>query len=337
MPHTLRIVVVGDSFSGKTKLIKRMVHPSSQYSDRYETTIGSDFDQLPLKYDVLPYIYDTAGQERFKNLSVGVYKDAHLFLYCLDFSLKMTKERQKSIEQELQKCINSAPGSKVLIVATKSDKLEPTSMPNTIELLGESRVVIVTSAKKNEGITELEAFLYGFAKTLFPFSTKYREIYDKLTATLNNLPQAISNDIGQQLTDLEKLLANHSIDSQVKISMLDAFRTRCESLLKENHFSALKLIGELIAIIAIPLLVGLVGFGIGFALGLWTGPGAFLAGIIAGQAAAVTVAAVTGASTLGSAGLGCYFFKPMPGSAPNIVSEFAVAAQKEFHLSAPAA
>ena len=55
----------------------------------------------------------------------------------------------------------------------------------------------------------------------------------------------------------------------------------------------------------VSLLVGIVGFGIGFAAGIWTGPGAFISAVLACTAAAVTVATVS--STLGI-GAGAYMF-----------------------------
>lgn len=331
MPEqTLKVVVVGDEKSGKTQLIRRLT--GMPFDDSYISTIGVEFYTHITENNTKLRIWDTSGQLKYRSIVSVYYRASPLFIYCVD-AANIDEEK---IKRDIAPLKKESPAGEVLIVATQSDKLDKT-IPTTINLADKQIPVLLTSAKNDtlDGIAELKSFLSDFAKKKYPPSlTNYPAVRNKLLEALK-IYDTDTNSAEVQLTNLEKTLAPTSIsNAQEKIAALQSFNTYCESALT-NRPSLLQWIGELIALLAIPVLVGLIGFGVGFTLGLWAGPGAFLSGIIAGQAAALAVAAVTGASVLGSAGLGYYFFKPTP--TPAVVNEFNVATREEFKLSAPAA
>ncbi|KTD25464.1 Rho GTPase (Miro-like) [Legionella lansingensis] len=74
-------------------------------------------------------------------------------------------------------------------------------------------------------------------------------------------------------------------------------------ILDEKHPQLMKLIISLVTTIAITCAVAMIGFGIGFAAGSWTGPGAFLSGLVTGGKAAVTVATSSTVSGVGAGSL----------------------------------
>lgn len=89
---TAKIIVVGQSTTGKTSLIKRLV--DNEYNINEKATLGVDFkirtfytcDQKPIKI----HLWDTAGQERFAQLVSSYYRGAHAILFVFDLSRKET-------------------------------------------------------------------------------------------------------------------------------------------------------------------------------------------------------------------------------------------------------
>lgn len=74
---SLKVVVIGDSGIGKTNLITRYCQNS--FNDSYVSTIGIDFKMKKFTYDNFTLrlqIWDTAGQQRFKNITNTFYKGA---------------------------------------------------------------------------------------------------------------------------------------------------------------------------------------------------------------------------------------------------------------------
>ena len=89
--HTCKVIVVGDTLTGKTSLIKRLI--DNEYNMNEKATLGVDFkirtfyttDQnKPIKI----HIWDTAGQERFAQLVKSYFRGAHVILFVFDLSRK---------------------------------------------------------------------------------------------------------------------------------------------------------------------------------------------------------------------------------------------------------
>jgi len=73
----LKVIVVGDSAVGKTKLLARFADNS--YNTSYVSTIGVDFKVQTILLDdkkVKFQIWDTAGQERYRTIAQTYYKGA---------------------------------------------------------------------------------------------------------------------------------------------------------------------------------------------------------------------------------------------------------------------
>ena len=111
--YMMKIVIVGDSFAGKSALLRRYV--SNHYpSDSYVSTIGVDFDTKRISFDnkdrslkiyscksdnvdirmhapsvikTKLQIWDTAGQERFRSITESYYRGMKLCVLCFDSSI----------------------------------------------------------------------------------------------------------------------------------------------------------------------------------------------------------------------------------------------------------
>ena len=83
---SLKVIVLGDSYVGKSSLINRLLHKkfselSSTLSIEYHTYITSVNN-----YKLRMQLWDTAGQEKFNSIISNYYKgtDVGIFLYSID-------------------------------------------------------------------------------------------------------------------------------------------------------------------------------------------------------------------------------------------------------------
>jgi Ras-related protein Rab-1A len=122
--YVLKIILVGDSGIGKSSLMLRFV--DNMYTDTYISTIGVDF-----KTRIVPYkskkiklqIWDTAGQEIFRNIVSSYYRTAHGILLTYDITQQSSFQH---LQQYWMKDIIKyrTPDASIMIVGTKSDLYE---------------------------------------------------------------------------------------------------------------------------------------------------------------------------------------------------------------------
>lgn len=88
----IKVVLVGDSFVGKTALLERYIR-NQFHTGQYRATIGSDFLTKDLVIDGKPItlqLWDTAGQERFRSLGSAFYRGADGCIIVYDITVKQT-------------------------------------------------------------------------------------------------------------------------------------------------------------------------------------------------------------------------------------------------------
>lgn len=87
MPKHLKVILIGDSYTGKSSLMKRFERNS--FDADFRATVGVDFRQKDVTVDGEIYtmqIWDTAGHERYKSLTRAFYKgaDCCLLTFAVD-------------------------------------------------------------------------------------------------------------------------------------------------------------------------------------------------------------------------------------------------------------
>lgn len=83
-----KIVLVGDSNSGKTALFNRFA--DKNFTNDYITTITNDCYVKNIKSDYKIQFWDTAGQERFRVLPPMYYKGTHAIILVYDVSCRQS-------------------------------------------------------------------------------------------------------------------------------------------------------------------------------------------------------------------------------------------------------
>ncbi|GMT12135.1 hypothetical protein PFISCL1PPCAC_3432 [Pristionchus fissidentatus] len=127
----LKLVVVGDSYVGKTSLL--FAYTQKTFSQNYNTTV---FDNWAInisiqhrKYNV--NLFDTAGQEDYAHLRTLSYPSTDVFLLC--FSLvdrKSLDACQMVWMPEIRKYAQDK--IPVILVGTKSDMVEKADASTTV-------------------------------------------------------------------------------------------------------------------------------------------------------------------------------------------------------------
>jgi len=119
----------------------------------------------------------------------------------------------------------------------------------------------------------------------------FAEAKRHLDRGLNGLTSFQRYQINQKVNDLEKSMRKVNPDVT---TIVNTFTNECDAILKNKHPHAKRAVYSFAASVVVIALVGLLCFGIGFVAGAWSGPGAFITGLLAGKVGACAAAAVTG-------------------------------------------
>lgn len=160
MDSPIKVVLIGDAGVGKSCLIIR--YCKGVFEPSHYSTIGIDFHlkRIPRPDgSLIPVqVYDTAGQERFRTMSKGFYRQAHAVIFAYDNTDESSfKHLRRWLDEVDQLC---PAGSKRLIMGNKADitsVIEP-EMVQAFSRLAGAKVVQV-SAKTGENVDEAFSML----------------------------------------------------------------------------------------------------------------------------------------------------------------------------------
>jgi Ras-related protein Rab-1A len=154
-----KILKLGDSNSGKTSLLDRLVN--NQFVDFYISTIGIDFNVKTIRLEdetkVKLQIWDSCGQERFRSLTRSYYRNSSAFIICYDVTNLKSFENAKFWISEIEKYVDDHNVYQIL-VGTKNDmqglrQIEYSKGINYAHSLGID--FIETSSKNDINVKEL--------------------------------------------------------------------------------------------------------------------------------------------------------------------------------------
>lgn len=315
---TYKVLIFGAYNTGKSQLIHRALKIAPFKHDA-EATIGAMFHSKN-QSTVLLHIWDLGGQERFKFLRQNYFKHVAIAIYCVDLSQPFDL---KVIYNEIQALKNISPTAKIIVAGTKADRYpgDALALLDTISH-EEISLRIVTSAKNDVGTDQLLTSVIGLAQNQNPVLGRWMEEKVVFLDALSHISNDDYDAIHKELVRLENDLFNPAVKE--KHHAIIDFSENCHMILNGKHKNILHAVVSLAAVAVVTVIAGLVGFGIGFAAGLWTGPGAFISGFMSGSTAAVSVVAISGSLGLLAGGLNAFglFSKSPANNYSNALDQF---------------
>lgn len=85
--YLFKVLLIGDSSVGKTSVLLRYV--DDKFNAEFQTTIGVDFKVSSFQMNgktIKLQLWDTAGQDRFKNIVASYYRGAHGIMLMYDIT-----------------------------------------------------------------------------------------------------------------------------------------------------------------------------------------------------------------------------------------------------------
>ena len=159
METQIKIIIVGESFVGKTCIVNRFTQ--SKFSNQVAPTTSVGFSSKKLKVknsdkEINVQIWDTAGSERFRALNKIYIKSADAAIIVYDITSKKSFEELNYWVQLIKEiCVDKV---NLGIAANKSDLMQQAVVTH---LEGEefakksNAIFYATSAKENIGIDNL--------------------------------------------------------------------------------------------------------------------------------------------------------------------------------------
>jgi len=120
--YVFNFIIVGTAGVGKTNFLTSYCDDS--FNDDYISTIGIDFRgrTIPLGlFSVKLHIWDTAGQEKFKNIIKSYYKGAHGFFLVYDITDRRSFEELDQQYSEILSNSKSFSSPIIFVIGNKSD------------------------------------------------------------------------------------------------------------------------------------------------------------------------------------------------------------------------
>ena len=156
--YIIKILTLGDTLVGKSSIVLRF--SDNRFDDNHLATIGIDYKTKYIKVkdaSVKVLLWDTAGQEKFRNIARQYYKGANGVLLIYDVCDRKTYERIGFWMDELKQN-NEIEQLYIILVGNKIDLEEKRVVTREeAEKYAEDNNInyLEVSAKTGEGILDL--------------------------------------------------------------------------------------------------------------------------------------------------------------------------------------
>jgi small GTP-binding protein len=186
---TLKIIILGDTYSGKSSLMGRIC--KDEYSSTFISTIGVDYSRKIISKNNITYkcnIWDTSGQDKFNLIVSSYYRNVSCAIILYDVTnLESYKNIQKWIS-ELQD-INTFTDLLIFVIGNK------------IDLTKERKV----STEEAEEFCELNNYLFLEISVKDSINTSLilNKIIDSFQSKIQNNDIYINKTNGTLITKLE--------------------------------------------------------------------------------------------------------------------------------------
>ena len=186
-----KIIIVGESGVGKSCLLKRAVQ--NKFDANYQATLGFEFLLMHFQVNELKIklqIWDTCGQEMYRSLIQGFYRNTSLALIVYDINNKNTFEAVEPWIKDIRDHIKEE--IPLFIVGNKSDLDRNVPLEDAQLYEKSNRAKYFTECSAKTGYNVKEIFLEA-AKYLY---TTYKLIksQNKIPTTSGKLKIGSGND-----------------------------------------------------------------------------------------------------------------------------------------------
>ena len=153
-----KIIIIGDSGVGKSSLLKRAVH--NRYDDSYQATIGFEFLLMHFKVNELKIklqIWDTCGQEMYRSLVQGFYRNTSLAIIVYDINEKKSFSSANLWLEDLRQ--HTEADLPVFIVGNKTDLERNVSQEEAKGFMEQNNLQFFTECSAKSGYNVKDIFI----------------------------------------------------------------------------------------------------------------------------------------------------------------------------------
>ena len=186
----LRILLIGDSFVGKTSLLLK--YTDGKMPENHMATIGVEFKEKVIKCNnrqIKLQIWDTSGQERFRSITQNFYRNADGIILVFDVTNKDSFSHIKDWLSDVQSLDSDL---KRILVANKTDLVESRVInKEKIEKLYENKNMKCYETSAKSGLN-VDLIFQDLAELILAGKTD-EEIEERFTKVQNNLSISSEN------------------------------------------------------------------------------------------------------------------------------------------------
>ena len=113
---TLKILLIGDSYVGKTSLLLQYIE--RECPENHMATIGVEFRDKIIQIDnkkVKLQVWDTSGQERYRSITKNFYRNADGVMFVCDVTKEKTFDNIKNWLIDSEQNANNSNFKKILV------------------------------------------------------------------------------------------------------------------------------------------------------------------------------------------------------------------------------
>ena len=162
---TYKVVLLGDTAVGKTSILNYVLS-NSKVSGEYSPTIGFAFSSkavtLPCGETVTLQIWDTSGQDTYRELVSLYYRDSQAAILVFDYTSKSSINslvfwlRQLEERVSTQAMVLKLAGNKADLRGSPAQEVEPKMIEDALEEIAQPGLELLdTSALTGQNIEEL--------------------------------------------------------------------------------------------------------------------------------------------------------------------------------------
>ncbi|WP_347251481.1 Rab family GTPase [Legionella sp.] len=337
----INVVVFGAKEAGKSTFIHQIKHK------RAAESASSNTARPELKTNSFEYvhiagttnspawntwiIHEAQSQEALLPI---YYQPANLGIYCVDLT---KEENEQQIIKEIIKFRKFKPKAPLILVGTKKDLCAKAEekiavIHNTIQSQLDSENIegfagYTTVSQDDNALAHFfpwaesimakkvpQTYLLLKARNTLPTDSPLYQALDQfiLIAEELNLSTEQFDRLGEEARNL-LLNGLKEEDLATRGDAIEKFAKNCHDILKDEPSKLKKAIDAIVAAALVTFFAFVIGFTLGCAAGVWTGPFALLTGIATGSAAAVTLLTVSGTCGAAAGALSAFgFFREAP-------------------------